>query len=134
MLIKRHFIGGIDLSYTESVEMYLETILILSKKGKVRSVDIARHMGFSKPTISEQMKRLRGESLVEVDENNHVHLTDKGKKIAERVYERHQLLTKLFMSVGVDEATATEDACRVEHYISEETFSKLHAHYKEKHR
>jgi len=121
------------LNYTESVEMYLETILILSKKGNVRSVDIARHMGFSKPTISEQMKRLRAQDLVIFDDNNHVHLTEKGKKVAERVYERHKLLTKLFMSVGVDEETATEDACRVEHYISKETFDKLKAHYQEKH-
>ena len=109
----------------ESTEMYLEKILILSKKGEVRSVDVALATGFSKPTISEQMKRLREHNLVDMDEHNRISLTEEGRNIAEKIYERHQVLTGLFSELGVDPVTAEEDACRIEHYISDTTFEKL---------
>lgn len=116
----------------ESAEMYLETILVLEKKGEVRSIDIANATGFSKPTISEQMKKFRENKLIEMDDHNIITLTKKGRKIAERIWERHIMLTKLFMHIGVDAKTAEEDACRIEHYISEETYNKLKEYFEER--
>lgn len=109
----------------ESAEMYLETILVLSKKGPVRSIDIANHTGYTRPTISQQMKRLREKGLITMDEDNLIAFTKKGQALAERVYERHQVLTALLLRLGVDEETAVADACRVEHYISQTTFDLL---------
>lgn len=115
----------------ESTEMYLETILVLhQEQDKVHAVDIAKRMGYSKPTISEWMGKLRKNGYVEMDGNN-ILLTDAGRAIAEKIYERHLLLTALFKGIGVSEETATEDACRVEHYISDETFRCLEAYYAE---
>ncbi|HIU87637.1 MAG TPA: metal-dependent transcriptional regulator [Candidatus Avilachnospira avistercoris] len=117
----------------ESVEMYLETILKLSqKKPEVHSIDIANEMGFSKPSVSVAMKNLREEELITMDELNHIHLTDKGKKIAETILERHSVLTALFKNLGVDPKIAEEDACRIEHFISDETFSAIKRHASEK--
>lgn len=113
----------------ESAEMYLETILNLERKGAVRSVDIANATGFSKPTISEQMKKFRENGFIEMDEHNLITLTPAGRAIAERIWERHLLLTDLFTSIGVDPVTAEEDACRIEHYISDTTFDILKARY-----
>lgn len=114
----------------ESAENYLEQILVLSReKGKVRSVDIAEEMGFSKPSVSHAMKQFRENGYITVDEGGQISLTDKGRLVAERTYERHQLLTDYFQWLGVSEETAKEDACRIEHYISEETFRKIREHY-----
>lgn len=113
----------------ESTEMYLETIHILhQEKEKVQAVDVARRMGYSKPTISEWMVKLRKLGYVEMDGSN-ILLTPMGEELAAKIYERHVLLSVLFRSIGVSEETAVEDACRVEHYISDETFQCLRDHY-----
>lgn len=110
----------------ESAEDYLETILILQNRiGEVRSIDIATEMGFSKPSVSIAMKHFRENGYVTVDESSHIHLTESGRAIAERVYERHRVLTRLLVAIGVSEQTAREDACRIEHDISEETFERI---------
>lgn len=113
----------------ESAENYLETILILQhEKGAVRSIDIANALSFSKPSISVAMKNLKQEGYVNVDEDGFITLCPKGLEIAERIYERHQLLTGWFISLGVDPETAAEDACRIEHVISAKTFDALKKH------
>lgn len=107
----------------ESAEDYLETILILrNRNGEVRSIDIATEMGFSKPSVSIAMKHFRENGYVTVDESGHIHLTEAGLAVAERTYERHLVLTRLLVAIGVDEQTARADACRIEHDISEQTF------------
>ncbi len=115
----------------ESKENYLETILILQKrKGEVRSVDIATEMGFSKPSVSVAMKNLREEGCVAVDKNGYITLTDFGLKVAERVYERHTVFLEWLTSLGVPEEIACEDACRMEHDISVESFEAIKAFLK----
>ena len=115
---------------SESLEMYLEDIYVLGQeKQVVRPVDLAKKMGFSKPTISEWMVKLRDQGYVEPDNGMGLVLTPAGLEIAKNVYERHVLLCNLFESLGVSPATAEEDACRVEHYISDETFNCMKAHY-----
>ncbi len=110
----------------ESGQMYLETIYVLSKKkSAVRAIDVGEHMGYSKPSVSRAMGILKKEGLIEVDEGGHITLTDKGEGIAKSMYERHTILSKLLRSVGVSEETAAEDACRIEHCISEETFDAI---------
>lgn len=110
----------------ESVEDYLETILILSSKlSYVRSIDVVNEMGYSKPSVSVAMKKLRRDNLIEMDENSYIYLTNKGKIIAENIYERHNILTKALILIGVSEEVAKKDACRMEHDISEETFIKI---------
>lgn len=117
----------------ESAENYLETILILSNKNPaVRSVDIAEELDFKKSSVSVAMKHLREKQHITVDSNGHIHLTDSGREIAEMIYERHRLLSKWLMYLGVDEKTAVEDACRIEHVISTESFNALKAHIEEK--
>jgi len=118
------------MNLQESAEMYLETILILEKKnGNVRAIDIARHMQYSRPTISQQIKRLSADGFVELDSNKHISLTPKGRQIAEETYNRHNILAEIFIWMGVSEHTAFEDACRIEHYISAETFDRMRRHY-----
>lgn len=118
----------------ESAENYLETILVLEKEnGKVRSVDIANKLNFSKPSISCAMKQFRENGFIETDENGFISLTERGNEIAERTYERHSLITNYLISLGVSEATAAEDACRIEHVISEESFEKIKEHVKNGH-
>lgn len=113
----------------KSGENYLETILILREKmAGVRSIDIATELGYSKPSISRAVKVLRGDNYITVDKNGFIELTEKGEALAQRIYERHRLLTAYLTAIGVDEKTAAADACRIEHVISEETFSKLKAH------
>lgn len=110
----------------ESREDYLETILILKQeKGAVRSVDVANRMGFSKPSVSRAVNLLKNAGLVNVEGDGTLCLTETGRLQAENVYERHCLLTQYLVSLGVSEQTAAEDACRIEHVISEESFSKL---------
>ena len=110
----------------ESAENYLEAILVLkNKKGNVRSIDIAHELMVSKPSVSGAMKHFREDGYVFVDKDGGIFLTDKGLKVAERVYERHQIITRALMFIGVDEITAKDDACKIEHDISEKTFQKL---------
>jgi len=113
----------------ESVENYLETILILSKKlPVVRSVDIANELGFKKPSVSIAMKNLREKNYITVMEQGYIFLTDSGREIAEMIYERHEFLTAWLTSMGVDEKIAAEDACRIEHVVSKESFEAIKKH------
>ena len=110
----------------ESAENYLETILILkNKNGAVRSIDIANELGFSKPSVSVAKKNLRENGYIEVDSSGYITLLDSGRKIAEKIYERHTTLSKWLVSLGVDAKTAAEDACRIEHIISSESFEAI---------
>lgn len=110
----------------ESVEDYLETILQLKKKlGQVRSIDIAREMNFSKPSVSVAMKNLREKAYITVSEEGYISLTESGKKRAENVLERHTILSDWLISIGVNQETALEDACKVEHDLSEESFEAI---------
>lgn len=114
----------------ESGENYLETILILKNRlGQVRSIDIVREMDFSKPTVSVAMKRFRENGYITVDGEGFITLTDKGMEIAERIYERHQVIAEILMKLGVPEKTAYEDSCRIEHDLSDETFARIKEHY-----
>ena len=116
----------------ESKEMYLETILILSRKKQlVRSVDISEYMGYSKPSVSRAMGLLKDDGYIEEDYREGVILTEKGKQIAESVYDRHTTLAKMFESLGVDAQTADEDACKIEHFISDKTFAAIKKHFNE---
>ena len=106
----------------ESLENYLETILVLSRKlPVVRSVDIANELNFKKPSVSVAMKNLREKQYITVTDSGFIYLTDSGKQIAEMIYERHEFLMKFLVSLGVSESVASEDACRIEHVISKET-------------
>lgn len=110
----------------ESAEMYLETILVLSqKKPEVRSVDVASELGYKKSSVSVAMKNLRENGYISIDNNGFIKLTDEGRKIAETIYERHTFISKWLMHLGVDETIATEDACKMEHVISPESFEAL---------
>lgn len=110
----------------ESPEDYLETIYMLSlHNSEVRSIDVARHLGYSKPSVSVAMKRLRENGYVNMDANSFLTLTESGLAIARSIYERHQVLSGYLMSIGVSEETALKDACRIEHVLSEETFHKI---------
>ena len=110
----------------ESGEMYLETILILSQGGKtVRSIDIAEYMGYSKPSISRAVGRLREDDYISVDKDGYITLTDKGSEVATKIYERHNLLACALERLGVDPETAAEDACRMEHVISDKSVEAL---------
>ena len=114
----------------ESGENYLETILMLKKRiGQVRSIDIVRHLNFSKPTVSVAMKHFKQNGYILVDEDGYIELTEKGLEIAQRIYERHVVIAKILMSLGVDEKTAYEDSCRIEHDISDKTFQCIKARY-----
>ena len=118
----------------ESTENYLETILVLNHRlGNVRSVDIATEMNFKKPSVSVAMKNLRENGYINVVEEGHLELTDKGIVIAEKMYERHRLLTCWLVYMGVDETVAAEDACRMEHVISAETFDAMKRHFAQFH-
>lgn len=119
----------------EAAEMYLETILVLKNRlGLVRAIDIVREMGYSKPTISIAMKKFKAEGYVELDEDGFINLTDKGRAVAEHVYERHQVLTNVLMNLGVSRENAAKDACKMEHDLSEETFACLKKAYGRLHR
>ncbi|WP_333860591.1 metal-dependent transcriptional regulator [Clostridium sp.] len=110
----------------ESAENYLETILVLSKRnGSVRSIDIVKELGFTKPSISVAMKNLRQNNYIIMDEEGYIKLTSDGLKIASKVYERHIIISKVLVKLGVCEKQAAEDACRIEHVISEESFEAI---------
>ena len=113
----------------ESGEMYLETIYVLSKrKGFVRSIDVGEEMGYSKPSVSRAVGILRDGGYLTVAHDGGLHLTDAGLEVAERTYERHTVLSELFITLGVDEETATNDACKIEHVISSTSFDALKKH------
>ena len=115
----------------ESAENYLEAILALSEKGNVRSIDVAQHLNFSKPSVSRAMSLLRENGSVIMDDDGLLHLTDTGYEIASRIYERHQLLTTWLTRLGVDPKVAAEDACKIEHDLSVESFEAIKNHVKD---
>ena len=117
----------------ESGQMYLETILVLSKKsGNVRSLDVAEYMGFSKPSVSRAVGLLKSGGFITVDNDGFLHLTAIGEKIAVNIYERHNILTVYLESIGVDRETASQDACKMEHHISQTTFEAIKRQIKDK--
>ena len=119
----------------ESGEMYLESILRLSLTSKnVHSIDVAEYMGFSKPSVSRAMGLLKEGGYITVDESGVINLTAEGTRVAVKIYERHVVLTRLFLDLGVSEETAAEDACRMEHIISDETFKAIKEHMKKEHK
>lgn len=116
---------------TESAENYLETILILSQKlPVVRSIDVATELGFKKSSVSVAMKNLREKGYITVSDSGFITLTESGKEIADMIYERHNFLSSWLIELGVDEKTALEDACRIEHVISKESFAAIKKHVK----
>lgn len=117
------------MALLESGEMYLETIYVLSlQSSSVRSIDVAEHLGYSKPSVSRAVGLLKKDGLLLMDEMGYLKLTEAGEERAKNIYERHTVLSSLLMRLGVDEETATEDACRIEHYISDKSFDAIKAH------
>jgi Mn-dependent DtxR family transcriptional regulator len=114
----------------ESAENYLEAILMVrQEKGAVRSIDIVNHLGFSKPSVSVAMKHLESDDLIHRDNDGYICLTESGEEIAQMIYERHSLLTDIFIRLGVDPEVAREDACKIEHDLSEQTFEQIKRAY-----
>ena len=124
------------MAVSEAIENYLETIYILSQeKHEVHAVDICAYLSYSRPTVSIVLRQMKEQGLVTVDESNHIFLTEEGIRIAQRMHERHELLTRLFMSYGVSKETAMRAACKIEHDLSDETFEALKRHIeREEHR
>lgn len=117
------------MSIQESGEMYLETILILSRKGPlVRAIDVGEYMGFSKPSVSRAIGVLKKGGYVTVDPHGHLSLTAQGRALAEKIYERHSVLSEFLVAIGVDGTVATEDACKIEHDISDESMNAIKEH------
>ena len=113
----------------ESAEMYLETIYVLSReKSSVRSIDVAEHMGYSKPSVSRAMGLLREGGYITVSKEGFLSLTETGEEVARKIFERHTVLSSMLMALGVDEKTASEDACKIEHVISDATFEAIKNH------
>ena len=120
------------MALQESGEMHLETIYVLSMSGKgVRAIDVGEHMGFSKPSVRRAMSILRAEGYVENDADGFLKLTEEGLRVAESTYLRHKLLTDFLTHIGVSEEVASEDACRIEHHLSDESFQALLRHMEE---
>lgn len=118
------------MTVRESGEMYLEAILVLARKsGYVRSIDVSEYLGYSKPSVSRAMGILREGGYILMEKDGAITLTDSGKKLAETIYERHTVLSELLIRLGVDERTATDDACRIEHVISDESFQAIKQYY-----
>ena len=114
----------------ESGQMYLEAIYVLSQsKDKIRAIDVGAYLGYTKPSVSRAIGLLKAGEYITVDGDGYITLNPKGKEIAEQLYERHTILTGVLMSLGVDEETATEDACRIEHVISDQSFAAIKKHY-----
>lgn len=114
------------MNLLESGEMYLETILMLSKRlDAVRSIDIVEQMGYSKPSVSRAVGLLKNGGFIEVDANGHITLTNDGREVAQKIYERHTILTEFLVKLGVDRDTAAEDACKIEHDISDASFNAI---------
>ncbi len=117
----------------ESGEMYLESIYVLLKENEtVRSIDVAEHMGFSKPSISRALGLLKNGGYVTVDEVGHLGLTEEGLEVAQKIYERHRIITSILEKIGVDSEVAAQDACKIEHVISDESFEAIKKHAEEK--
>ena len=117
------------MSIHESGEMYLEAILVLSRKnGFVRSIDVSEYLGYSKPSVSRAVGILKSGNYIVVDKDGSLSLTEAGKEIAEKIFERHTVLSRLLMMLGVSEETATSDACKLEHAISDESFEAIKRH------
>ena len=113
----------------ESGQMYLESILVLqNKNGSVRSIDVVEYMGYSKPSVSRAVGLLKNGEYITVDKNGYITLTEKGRLEAEKIYERHSVISKILMQLGVSEKTATEDACKIEHVISDESIESIKKH------
>ncbi len=118
------------MAVTEALENYLETILVLSqRKAGVHAVDICAELGFSRPTVSDALKTLKNGGYVIVDEDHHIILTDSGRAIAAGVFERHNILTKMLMHIGVSKETAIDDACKIEHDLSDETIMCIRRYF-----
>ncbi len=116
----------INMNIQESGEMYLETIYVLSQKSdKVRAIDVGEYMGFSKPSVSRALGLLKNGGYVVTDGNGYLSLTNEGREVAEKIYERHEILTKFLTGLGIDEETASHDACKIEHVISDESFEAI---------
>ncbi len=129
VMIKYMTQRGVCMSIYESGEMYLETIhILLQKNGAVRSIDISEHMGYSKPSVSRAVGLLKNGEYIVVDKEGYITLTDRGLAVAEKIYERHTVLSKMLIALGVSEKTAAEDACKLEHVISDETFEAIKQH------
>lgn len=121
------------MSLKPSGEMYLETIYVLcQKKSVVRSIDIAEYMNYSKPSVSRAVGNLKRENYISVDKDGYITLTDDGLALAQKIYERHTILSKVLMMLGIDEDTASEDACKIEHVISEKSFETLKKYMEDK--
>ena len=117
------------MALQESGEMYLETILILSREnGRVRSVDISEHMGYSKPSVSRAVGLLKQDEFITVEKEGYIHLTEKGLAVAQKILDRHTILTQMLIDLGVSKETAANDACRIEHVVSDETFEAIRSH------
>ena len=117
------------MAIQESGEMYLESIYVLSQKSSaVRSIDVGEYMGYSKPSVSRAMGLLKKGEYIEIDGNGHITLTEKGLTVAQKIYERHTVLTELLVRLGVDREIASEDACKIEHAISDASFQAIQAH------
>ena len=117
------------MALQESGQMYLESIFVLSKTGKpVRSIDVSEYMGFSKPSVSRAIGLLKSGGYLTVNKEGHLHLTEEGLRVAENIYEKHTLLTQFLIRLGVSEETASEDACKMEHIISDESFEAIKKH------
>ena len=117
------------MALQESGEMYLETILILSREhGRVRSVDISEHMGYSKPSVSRAVGLLKQDEFITVEKEGYIHLTEKGLAVAQKILDRHTILTQMLVALGVSKETAANDACRIEHVVSDETFEAVRRH------
>ena len=119
------------MALQESGEMYLESIYVLTRnKNDIHAIDICEYMGYSKPSVSRAMGILKREKYITVDDSDHIHLTEKGLAVAESIYERHTLITRFLMGLGVPEKIASSDACKIEHVISEESFRAMKEHAK----
>ena len=118
------------MALLESGENYLEVIFMLSLKQKeIHAIDIVNELGFSKPSVSIALKKLKDSSYIIIDDFNHISLTPEGLKIAKKIYERHDILTNMLITLGVSKETAEEDACKIEHYLSDETFEAIKKYY-----
>ena len=118
------------MAFQESGQMYLETIyVLLQKSDNIRAIDVGAYLGYSKPSVSRAIGILKKGEYITVDSNGYIALTQKGKEIAEQLYDRHEILSSMLIALGVDEKTATEDACRMEHVISDESFLAIKSHY-----
>lgn len=116
------------MAIKESGEMYLETIYVLSEKGPVRAIDVGEYMGYSKPSVSRAMGLLKSGGYVVADKDGYLTLTDVGEEVAKKIFERHTLITDFLIRLGVDKETASEDACRIEHHISDASIEAIKKH------